>query len=100
MPKIDINRIVGLDAKFAETIQCPICLSILDNPLMTKCGHNYCHFNDNLKYLSQLKRLIEIYILQFPGEFSSDSENSFNENEWILDLLDNCHKLKSHLISK
>ena len=43
MPGFDIDRIVGLDTKFAETIQCPICLSILDNPLITKCGHNYCH---------------------------------------------------------
>ena len=43
MASFDINRIVGSDSKFAETIQCSICLLILNNPLMTKCGHNYCN---------------------------------------------------------
>ena len=43
MSGFDTNRIVGLDSRFAETIQCSICLLILNNPLMTKCGHNYCN---------------------------------------------------------
>ena len=40
---VGFDRIVGLDVKYAKTLECPICLAILDNPLMTKCGHNYCH---------------------------------------------------------
>ena len=43
MTGIDIKRIVGLDTKYGQTLQCAICLSLLDNPLVTKCGHNYCH---------------------------------------------------------
>ena len=43
MAGFDINRIVGLDAKYAKTLECAVCLAILNNPLMTKCGHNYCN---------------------------------------------------------
>ena len=43
MPGFDITRIVGLDAKYAKTLECAICLLILDNPIITDCGHNYCY---------------------------------------------------------
>lgn len=43
MPGFDISRIVGLDAKYAKTLECAICLLILDNPIITDCGHNYCY---------------------------------------------------------
>ena len=58
MPGFDTNRIVSLDNRFADTIQCPICLSILDNPLMTNCGHNYCQ--------QCLKQVIQSGVKQCP----------------------------------
>src|ERR1700761_554813 len=57
MSGFDINRIVDCDERFAKTIECEICLNILNDPLMTKCGHNYCH--QCLKHLINTSQNIE-----------------------------------------
>ena len=83
MAGFEINRIVGLDSKFAETIQCSICLLILNNPLMTKCGHNYC--NQCLKEtvekgVKSLPDCRKVFTKKRPKESSDNSNVVFRRN--------------------
>ena len=43
MSGFDCDRIVSLDPNLVNGFQCDICLLILNNPLITKCGHTFCH---------------------------------------------------------
>ena len=83
MAGFDINRIVDRDSRFAETIQCSICLLILNNPLMTKCGHNYC--NQCLKEIveSGIKSCPDCrkgFTKKRPKESSNESNVVFRRN--------------------
>lgn len=31
------------DKTFRKDFECPICLSLLQDPFVTRCGHTFCH---------------------------------------------------------
>src|ERR1700712_4074660 len=56
---IDFNRFVELSEGLANHLRCGICHHILDNAVITSCGHSFCFICMKISIESNIKNCSE-----------------------------------------